>query len=308
MFTIRASLPCFSRALRANMVQERAISICLVCGNSHKLASIQAMSKFSEKKQNSIIFPFKDLERYLVKNVNEMNFQMFAPSFEDIGNAEQFFTPSNKHRIDYFTSAVRIDHAPTTAQPEVCFIGRSNVGKSSLIKSLFSLVPGIEVRVSKNPGHTKKMNFFKVGKAFAVVDMPGYGYRAPSDFVEMVESYLQARQNLKRTFLLLDASIGIQEADQIAIEMCEEFGIPYVLILTKIDRPQRGNLLKIILGVQEVIEKQTSGCFPQLFLVSSLNYSGIHLLRCFIAHITGNLQINEHRSNSLRSVGNSAKN
>ncbi|XP_078416053.1 GTP-binding protein 8 [Cetorhinus maximus] len=307
MFKARTSLLCLSQALKANMVRERAISVCLVHENRHKLASIQAISKFSEKKLNSIIFPFKDLERYLVKDVNKMNFQMFAPSFEDIGNAELFFTPSNKHCIDYFTSAVRIDHAPATAQPEVCFIGRSNVGKSSLIKSLFSLVPGIEVRVSKSPGHTKKMNFFKVGKAFTVVDMPGYGYRAPSDFVEMVESYLQARQNLKRTFLLLDASIGIQEADQIAIEMCEEFGIPYVLVLTKIDRPQQGNLLKIILGVQEVMEKQTSGCFPQLFLVSSLNYSGIHLLRCFIAHITGNLQINEQSSSSLRSVGNSAK-
>ncbi|XP_067895979.1 GTP-binding protein 8 [Heterodontus francisci] len=296
MFTVRASLLRLSQALKTNVVQERAISICLVHRNPHKLASIQDIFKLSEKKLNSSIFPFKDLERYLAKSVNKMNFQMFAPSFEDIGNAERFFTPSNKHCIDYFTSAVRIDHAPTTAQPEVCLIGRSNVGKSSLIKSLFSLVPGIEVRVSKNPGHTKKMNFFKVGKAFTVVDMPGYGYRAPSDFVEMVESYLQARQNLKRTFLLLDASIGIQEADQIAIEMCEEFGIPYVFVLTKIDRPQQGKLLKIVLGVQEVIKKRTTGCFPQLFLVSSLNYSGIHLLRCFIAHVTGNLQINEHNS------------
>lgn len=105
--------------------------------------------------------------------------------------------------------------------------------------------------------------------------------------------YLQARQNLRRTFLLLDGSIGIQEADQIAIEMCEEFGIPYVLVLTKIDRPQQGNLMKVIMSVQEVIEKQTLGCFPQLFLVSSLNYSGIHLLRCFIAHVTGNLTIKD---------------
>ncbi|XP_067848829.1 GTP-binding protein 8 [Heptranchias perlo] len=301
MLTVRTSLLCLSQVLKANVVQGRAIPVCLVHRTTHKLASIQEISKLSKKKLTNIIFPFKDLERYLAKNVNKMNFQMFAPSFEDIGNAERFFTPSIKHCIDYFTSAVRIGHAPATAQPEVCFIGRSNVGKSSLIKSLFSLVPGIEVRVSKNPGHTKKMNFFKVGKAFTIVDMPGYGYRAPSDFVEMVEIYLQTRQNLKRTFLLLDGSIGIQEADQIAIEMCEEFGIPYVLVLTKIDRPQQGNLLKNILGVQEVIEKQTLGCFPQLFLVSSLNYSGIHLLRCFIAHVTGNLQINEDNSISCSS-------
>ncbi|XP_042190088.1 GTP-binding protein 8 isoform X2 [Callorhinchus milii] len=175
----------------------------------------------------------------------------------------------------------------------VCFIGRSNVGKSSLIKALFSLVPGLEVRVSKNPGHTKKINFFKAGKTFTLVDLPGYGYKAPTDFVEMVEDYLKTRHNLKRTFLLLDGSIGIQKADQIAIDMCEEFGIPYVLVVTKIDRPQRGNLLKNILDIQQIIEKQTKGCFPQPFLVSSLNYSGIHLLRCFIAHVTGNLQKNK---------------
>ncbi|XP_062907059.1 GTP-binding protein 8 isoform X2 [Mobula hypostoma] len=264
MLTIRSSSHCLAQVLKTKVAQERAISLCPVHGNIHKLSSVHEVSKFSTKKLVSVIYPLKILEQYLVKNVNKMNFQMFNPSFQDIAAAEQFFMPSRKHSIDYFTSAVRIDHAPVTSQPE---------------------------------GHTRKMNFFKVGKAFTVVDMPGYGYKAPSDFVEMVEIYLQARQNLKRTFLLLDGSIGIQQADQVAIEMCEEFGIPYAIVLTKIDRPQQGNLLKVIMGVQEVIEKQTLGCFPQLFPVSSLNYSGIHLLRCFIAHVTGNLQINKDISN-----------
>ncbi|XP_059824050.1 GTP-binding protein 8 isoform X1 [Hypanus sabinus] len=267
MWTIRSSSHCLAQVLKTKVAQERAISLCPTHGNIHKLSSIHEVSKLSTKKLVSVTYPLKILEQYLMKNVNKMNFQMFNPSFQDIAAAEQFFRPSRKHSIDYFTSAVRIDHAPVISQPEVCFIGRSNVGKSSLIKSLFSLVPGIEVRVSKTPGHTRKMNFFKVGKAFTVVDMPGYGYKAPSDFVEMVEIYLQARQNLKRTFLLLDGSIGIQQADQIAIEMCEEFGIPYAIVLTKIDRPQQGNLLKVIMDVREMIEKQTLGCFPQLFPV-----------------------------------------
>lgn len=101
-------------------------------------------------------------------------------------------------------------------------MGRSNVGKSSLIRALFSLAPEVDVRVSKTPvsvmlwifptvhsfvlrscffsifiltqGHTKKLNFFTVGKAFTLVDMPGYGHMAPRDFVEMVEPYLQERQ------------------------------------------------------------------------------------------------------------------
>uniref|UniRef100_A0A8D2EDN9 GTP-binding protein 8 n=1 Tax=Theropithecus gelada TaxID=9565 RepID=A0A8D2EDN9_THEGE len=171
----------------------------------------------------------------------------------------------------------------------VCFIGRSNVGKSSLIKALFSLAPEVEVRVSKKPGHTKKMNFFKVGKHFTVVDMPGYGYRAPGDFVDMVETYLKERRNLKRTFLLVDSVVGIQKTDNIAIEMCEEFALPYVIVLTKIDKSSKGHLLKQVLQIQKFVNTKTQGCFPQLFPVSSVTFSGIHLLRSFIASVTGNL-------------------
>ncbi|NXX89015.1 GTPB8 protein, partial [Centropus bengalensis] len=178
---------------------------------------------------------------------------------------------------------------------QVCFIGRSNVGKSSLIRALFSLSPEVEVRVSKTPGHTKKMNFFKVGKCFTLVDMPGYGYRAPQDFVEMVEAYLQERRNLKRTFLLVDGVVGLQKTDHIGIEMLEEFGIPYVMVLTKIDRASKGLLLKNVLEIQEFVKEKTQGCFPQLFLVSSLEFSGVHLLRGFIAHVTGNLPAVEAR-------------
>ncbi|XP_068815550.1 GTP-binding protein 8 [Struthio camelus] len=155
------------------------------------------------------------------------------------------------------------------------------------------------------------MNFFNVGKYFTLVDMPGYGYCAPQDFVEMVEAYLQERHTLKRTFLLVDGVVGLQKTDHIAIEMLEEFGIPYVasskiiffsqsflfeptqLVLTKIDRASRGLLLKNVLEIQEFVKEKTQGCFPQLFLVSSLEFSGVHLLRCFIAHVTGNLPVAE---------------
>ncbi|KAB1283446.1 GTP-binding protein 8 [Camelus dromedarius] len=111
-------------------------------------------------------------------------------------------------------------------------------------------------------GHTKKMNFFKVGKYFTLVDMPGYGYRAPEDFVKMVETYLKERKNLMRTFLLVDSVVGIQKMDNIAIEMCEEFALPYVVSIS----------------------------FESW--LRAVTYSGIHLLRCFIANITGNLKTN----------------
>ncbi|CAN2387778.1 GTP-binding protein 8 [Pristimantis euphronides] len=257
--------------------------------NTANLASIQDVMKLQEKKCQSVVFPIKGLEKLLSPDIDRTNFRLFDPTISEIAETEKYFRSAGKHVIDYVTSAIRMDHTPEMQQPEVCFIGRSNVGKSSLIKSLFALVPGIEVKVSKTPGHTKKMNFFKVGKAFTLVDMPGYGFRAPEDFAEMVETYIQERRNLKRTFLLVDGSIGIQKADLIALEMCEEFGIPYVIVMTKIDRSRPAILVTQLMQIQDFIKSKTQGCFPQPFLVSSLHFSGIHLLRCFIAHITGNL-------------------
>ncbi|XP_035031129.1 GTP-binding protein 8 [Hippoglossus stenolepis] len=259
--------------------------------SAHKLASLQSVTKLPPNKVQSLLYPFSGLDAYLDRSVDTTQFQLFQPSVEDMVKAEKLFCSSPSHTIDYFISAERMDHIPALHQPEVCFIGRSNVGKSSLIKALFSLTPEVEVRVSKTPGHTKKMNFFKVGKAFTIVDMPGYGHRSPKDFVDMVEPYLYTRKNLVRTFLLVDGSVGIQKADLIALEMCEDIKRPYVILVTKIDKCGQGALLTNLLNLQEVVKTQTSCCFPQPFLVSSLRFLGIYLLRCFICHLTGSIKL-----------------
>ncbi|PNJ64060.1 GTP-binding protein 8 [Pongo abelii] len=246
--------------------------------------------RLPKQQLRKLLYPLQEVERFLAPDGRQdLHLRIFDPSPEDIARADNVFMATERNRIDYVSSAVRIDHAPDLPRPEVCFIGRSNVGKSSLIKALFSLAPEVEVRVSKKPGHTKKMNFFKVGKHFTVVDMPGYGYKAPEDFVDMVETYLKERRNLKRTFLLVDSVVGIQKTDNIAIEMCEEFALPYVIVLTKIDKCSKGHLLKQVLQIQKFVNRKTQGCFPQLFPVSAVTFSGIHLLRCFIASVTGNL-------------------
>ncbi|XP_034550359.1 GTP-binding protein 8 isoform X2 [Notolabrus celidotus] len=229
----------------------------------------------------------------MFRSVDRTPFQLFHPSLEDMVRAEQLFHSSPSHKIDYCASAERMDHAPALKPPEVCFIGRSNVGKSSLIKCLFALTPEVEVRVSKTPGHTKKMNFFKVGKAFTIVDMPGYGYRAPKDFVDMVQPYLYRRTNLVRTFLLVDGSVGLQKADLIALELCEDTRRPYVIVVTKIDKCKHGTLLTNLMDLHDVVETQTTSCFPQPFLISSLNFWGIYLLRCFIAHVAGGIKLTD---------------
>nr|XP_004672384.2 GTP-binding protein 8 isoform X1 [Jaculus jaculus] len=247
--------------------------------------------RLPQRQLMKLVYPLRELEQHLVPDSRpDLQQSIFDPSLDDIGRAESVFVATARNRIEYVSSAVRLEHAPDLRQPEVCFIGRSNVGKSSLIKALFSLAPDVEVRISKKPGHTKKMNFFKVGKHFTLVDMPGYGYRAPGDFVDMVETYLKERKNLKRTFLLVDSVVGITKNDNIAIEMCEEFTLPYVMVLTKTDKSSKGHLLKQVLQIQKFVNTQTQGCFPQLFPVSAVTYSGIHLLKCFIANVTGNLK------------------
>ncbi|XP_068925972.1 GTP-binding protein 8 isoform X2 [Petaurus breviceps papuanus] len=281
------SVPGLSAAL-AGFVPRRALGARAHLGP----AAVSQVLRLPERQQKGLMFPLQELERCMVPGANtKLHVRMFDPSLEDIARAETAFCPAPGHRIDYVSSAERLDHAPASSRPEVCFIGRSNVGKSSLIKALFSLAPEVEVRVSKKPGHTKKMNFFQVGKYFTLVDMPGYGFKAPKDFVDMVEAYLKERPNLMRTFLLVDGVVGIQKADNIAIEMCEEFALPYVMVLTKIDKASKGYLAKQILQIQEFVDTKTQGCFPQLFPISSVTYSGIHLLRCFIAYITGNFHI-----------------
>ncbi|XP_028360386.1 GTP-binding protein 8 isoform X2 [Phyllostomus discolor] len=211
-----------------------------------------------KRQLTKFVFPLQELQRHLLSDsTSDLHLKTFDPSLEDLARAEGFFTATAGNRIEYLSSAVRLDHAPDLPRPE---------------------------------GHTKKMNFFKVGRYFTLVDMPGYGYRAPEDFVDMVETYLKERKNLMRTFLLVDSVVGIQKADSIAIEMCEELALPYVMVLTKIDKSSTGHLLKQVLQIQKFVNTKTQGCFPQLFPVSAVTYSGIHLLRCFIANITGHLK------------------
>ncbi|XP_030185448.1 GTP-binding protein 8 isoform X2 [Lynx canadensis] len=225
------------------------------CSTFHAFTDVLRLPK---RQMTKLVFPLQELERQLTPDSRlDLHVKIFDPSLEDISKAEAVFTATSRNRISYLSSAVRLDHAPDLPSPE---------------------------------GHTKKMNFFKVGKYFTLVDMPGYGYRAPEDFVDMVETYLKERRNLMRTFLLVDSVVGIQKTDSIAIEMCEEFALPYVMVLTKIDKSSKGHLLKQVLQIQKFVDRETQGCFPQLFPVSSVTYSGIHLLRCFIANITGNLK------------------
>ncbi|XP_063081039.1 GTP-binding protein 8 isoform X4 [Cavia porcellus] len=114
--------------------------------------SFAKVLRLPKRQLTKLVYPLQELELYLDPDARpDLHLRIFDPSLEDIARAENFFAATAKNRIEYLSSAVRLSHAPDSSRPEVCFIGRSNVGKSSLIKALFSLAPEVEVRVSKTP-------------------------------------------------------------------------------------------------------------------------------------------------------------
>jgi GTP-binding protein len=132
---------------------------------------------------------------------------------------------------------------PAGDRPEVAFLGRSNVGKSSLINNL--LGSSRLAKVSRTPGRTQQVNFFLVNEAFFFVDLPGYGYaRAPAEvrerLAELIEEYLEGTDRLAVAFMLVDSRHDPMEADVALSRWLRARGLPFQVVLTKIDKLSRG--------------------------------------------------------------------
>ena len=140
---------------------------------------------------------------------------------------------------NFSKSAVRLSECPPSDLPEFAFIGRSNVGKSSLINML-TKQEGL-ARVSKTPGRTREINFFKINAAWGLVDLPGYGYAKVSksqrdQFNEFVSEYLLERENLCGAFVLIDSRHTPQKIDLAFVSWLIEAELPFALIFTKTDK------------------------------------------------------------------------
>jgi len=160
-------------------------------------------------------------------------------------------------------SAPDLDSCLDESLPEFAFIGRSNVGKSSLLNMLSGRKD--LARVSTTPGHTKLINFFTINKTWRLVDLPGYGFaQAPrkdrSRFNQAVGEYLQQRPNLCCVFALIDSGLPPQEMDVEFVEWLTSNSVPFVLVFTKIDRVNRAVTLANI----EAFTARISGWFEQL--------------------------------------------
>ena len=148
------------------------------------------------------------------------------------------------HSAVFETSADSLEGCPPPSLPEFAFVGRSNVGKSSLINMLSGQKRDIAI-VSSKPGRTRLINFFDINKKWKLVDLPGYGFakvsrEAQDKFQDIVSDYLLNRDTLKCVFVLVDSKIPPQEIDLRFTRWLMDAQVPFVLAITKADKAKPG--------------------------------------------------------------------
>ena len=184
---------------------------------------------------------------------------------------------------------VGIDGLPPDREAEVCFIGRSNVGKSSLINALFERRN--LARTSKTPGRTQELNFFSLGEKSYIVDLPGYGYAKASkdkrsDWQTLIKSYIAERRSLKRVFTLVDARHGLKDNDREFFSFLDTYAVNYQIILTKIDKVKKTEMTKLLDEINSKIEEHPA-CNPEFLLTSAIKKTGISEIRDVMFSILG---------------------
>ena len=176
----------------------------------------------------------------------------------------------------YIISSPGFEKCPQPDRPEYAFIGRSNVGKSSLINMLCNNEK--LAKTSSAPGKTQLINHFIVNNDWYLVDLPGYGFakvsqRSRRRWEQMIENYLRKRENLSLVFVLIDARHGPQKLDIEFLEHLKIWKVPYCLVFTKTDKENQRTVSK---NVREFLDrmKKTWQFLPQHFISSALKKTG----------------------------------
>lgn len=188
---------------------------------------------------------------------------------------------------EFLKGVVAMDGLPAADRMEVCFAGRSNVGKSSLINALTGR-KGL-ARASNTPGRTQEINFFTTADSHYLVDLPGYGYaNAPLDVVKqwqaLLKQYLSGRQSLRRAFVLIDFRHGIKKVDEEILSLLDSAAVTFQCVLTKADKVKAKDREKVLDQVRAALSKHPAA-FPEVVLTSSEKGDGIATLRSIIANL-----------------------
>ena len=188
-------------------------------------------------------------------------------------------------QTDFLKGVVAMSGLPADDRLEICFAGRSNVGKSTLINA----VTGRKAlaRTSNTPGRTQEINFFTVGDSHYLVDLPGYGYaNAPIAIVEkwqqLLKQYLSDRQSLRRAFVLIDSRHGIKVLDEQILSLLDSAAVTFQVILTKADKIKEIEREKTLQQVSSALQAHPAA-FPEILITSSEKGWGIPILRSVIA-------------------------
>lgn len=157
---------------------------------------------------------------------------------------------------EFIKSAVKSGQYPSDGLPEIALVGRSNVGKSSLINTFVNR-KGL-AKTSSQPGKTQTLNFYRINEEFYLVDLPGFGYaRVPLELKKswehMMEEYLRGRESLKGVIVILDPRRDAGEAEVMLFKWVEDFGIPVIAVFTKIDKLSKNQLTSRISQIKKTL-------------------------------------------------------
>ena len=182
---------------------------------------------------------------------------------------------------EYVISSARVDQCPQGELPEFAFIGRSNVGKSSLINMLTGRA-GL-AKTSATPGKTILINHFLINKVWYLVDLPGYGYakrgqQQRDELQRMITGYILRREQMMNLFLLIDARHEPQRIDLEFIEWLGENGIPFSIVFTKADKLSKGKLAANVKHYLAELSKQWEELPPHLITSSETKLGKDELL------------------------------
>ena len=186
---------------------------------------------------------------------------------------------------EFVKGVVAMSGLPPADRLEVCFAGRSNVGKSTLINALTGR-KGL-ARASNTPGRTQEINYFTAQDSHYLVDLPGYGYaNAPLPVVEkwqrLLKQYLSGRQTLRRAFVLIDARHGVKKVDEEILSLLDSAAVTFQCVLTKADKVKAADRERVLAQTRAALSKHPAA-FPEIVLTSSEKGDGSPSLRAIIA-------------------------